>query len=68
METQVNVDLQKVLETTQARLTQIFHENILLGCVVESQQEEIANLKAALDLATENMRDQNTKDKEDINA
>jgi hypothetical protein len=50
----VQVDVQKILELTQARLQAATQENILLHVVVASQQEEITKLKETLDTFADN--------------
>lgn len=45
----ITLDVNKVLEMTRSRLTDVTNENILLHCMVEQQREEIDQLKLTLD-------------------
>jgi hypothetical protein len=45
----VQVDLAKVLEITEARLAQANRETAILECVVNQQREELGALKVLLE-------------------
>lgn len=46
---EVQLDVNKVLEMTRTRLNEATSENIVLHCLVEQQQDEINQLKLAID-------------------
>lgn len=45
----VQVDLNRVLEMTRQRLTDVMAENVVLHCVVEQQQTELNQLRETID-------------------
>lgn len=46
---EVTLDVNKLLDMTRARLSEVMNENIMLHCLVEQQQGELNQLKTALD-------------------
>lgn len=49
MSEEVQVDIKKVLEATQARLDRSTRENIMLEALANQQQEEIVSLRQKID-------------------
>lgn len=46
---EVQLDVNKLLNMTRAKLSEAVNENIMLHCLVEQQQEEIYQLKQTID-------------------
>lgn len=46
---EVQLDVNKILEMTRAKLNEVTNENIMLHCLVEQQQDEVNQLKLAID-------------------
>jgi hypothetical protein len=57
----VQLDVAKILEATQARLAAVTNENIMLQCLVLQQQEENQQLRAKIDQVGEEI--QNAEEK-----